>query len=87
VRRFLASRNTQLPEGSPRDAPGTETLHGLVNLKNKLLLRLIEEVGVDVFADTVACIKQWRAEGKKIAVITRVNTAPPSSGGGARPSF
>lgn len=69
MRRFLASRHTQLPEGSPRDAPGTATLHGLVNLKNKLLLRLIEEEGVDVFADTVACIRQWRAEGKKIAVI------------------
>jgi beta-phosphoglucomutase-like phosphatase (HAD superfamily) len=69
VRSFLASRNTQLPAGSPRDAPGTETLHGLGNLKNKIFLRLMEEEGVDVFADTVACIKQWRAEGKKIAVI------------------
>ena len=69
IRSFLASRNVQLPEGSARDAPGTETLHGLGNLKDKRFLRLIEEEGVDVFADTVARIRQWRAEGKKIAVV------------------
>jgi beta-phosphoglucomutase-like phosphatase (HAD superfamily) len=42
IRSFLASRGMRLPEGSPRDAPGTETLHGLSNLKNKVLLRLVE---------------------------------------------
>ncbi len=70
VRSFLASRNIHLPEGTPRDAPGTETLHGLGNLKNQVFLSIIEGEGVDVFGDAVACIKQWRAEGKKIAVIS-----------------
>jgi trehalose-phosphatase len=70
IRRFLASRNVSLPEGSCRDAPGTETLHGLSNLKNRLFLRLAEEEGVDVYADTVSRLKKWRAEGKKIAGVT-----------------
>ncbi len=70
VRGFLASRSVSLPEGSARDAPGTETLHGLSNLKNRVFLRLIKEEGVDVYADAVSRIKQWRAEGKKIAVVS-----------------
>jgi trehalose-phosphatase len=70
IRRFLASRNVSLPEGSCRDAPGTETMHGLSNLKNRLFLRLAEEEGVDVYADTVSRLKKWRAEGKKIAGVT-----------------
>jgi beta-phosphoglucomutase-like phosphatase (HAD superfamily) len=70
IRNSLASRGMRLPEGSPRAAPGTETLHGLSSLKNKILLRLVEEERVDVYTDAAACIRQWRAGGKKIAVIT-----------------
>lgn len=69
IRGFLASRGMRLPEGSTHAAPGTETLHGLGNLKHKILLRLVEEEGVDVFTDAVARIRHWRAGGKKIAVI------------------
>jgi len=70
VRSFLASRNIRVHEGLPGDPGGMVTIHGLANLKNKFFLQLIEEEGVDVYQDTVAWVKQWRAEGKKTAVIS-----------------
>src|SRR4051812_45917338 len=43
VRSFLASRGIQLPEGDPDDPPGTETVNGLGNHKNEILLKRIRE--------------------------------------------
>ncbi|HEU4793889.1 MAG TPA: hypothetical protein VFS96_09555, partial [Nitrolancea sp.] len=48
VRDFLASRGITLPEGTPDDPPGSETVHGLGNRKNVFLLRRISEDGVQV---------------------------------------
>ena len=49
VRDFLASRGIDLPEGSPDDDPGEETVNGVGNRKNELLLKTIAEQGVTVF--------------------------------------
>jgi beta-phosphoglucomutase-like phosphatase (HAD superfamily) len=46
VRAFLASRGISLPEGTPDDPPGKETVHGLANRKNQALLRRLRESGV-----------------------------------------
>ena len=46
VRDFLASRGIELPEGSSDDPPDAETVDGLANAKNELVLRLIREQGV-----------------------------------------
>lgn len=70
VRSFLASRNIRVHEGLPGDPGGMVTIHGLGNLKNKIFLQIIEEEGVDVYQDTITWVKQWRAEGKKTAVIS-----------------
>ena len=40
---FLASRGIELPEGKPDDPPSAETVHGLGNRKNELVLRMIRE--------------------------------------------
>jgi beta-phosphoglucomutase-like phosphatase (HAD superfamily) len=45
TRSFLASRGTELPAGSPGDPPGAETVGGLSNRKNEILLRRIREGG------------------------------------------
>src|SRR5262249_45169178 len=50
VRGFLASRGIRLPEGSPDDPPGAETVHGLANRKNEALGRRLEREGVTAFA-------------------------------------
>ena len=48
VRSFLASRGIELPEGTPDDPSGAETVAGLGNRKNELVLRLMRERGIDV---------------------------------------
>ena len=39
TRSFLASRGIELPEGTPGDPPGTQTIYGLGNQKNNLVLQ------------------------------------------------
>jgi beta-phosphoglucomutase-like phosphatase (HAD superfamily) len=49
VRDFLASRGISLPEGSPDDPPGTDTVHGLANRKNSELRRRLYGGGISPF--------------------------------------
>jgi HAD superfamily hydrolase (TIGR01509 family) len=49
VREFLASRGISLPEGAPGDPPGSDTVHGLANAKNRALHARIEHEGVSAF--------------------------------------
>src|SRR3954452_6436374 len=53
VRAFLASRGITLPEGAADDPPTAQTVHGLGNRKNALLLDVIERQGVDVYPGSV----------------------------------
>src|SRR3954471_19704231 len=46
VRSFLDSRGIELPQGTPDDPPGAETVDGLGNRKNDLVLKLIHDEGV-----------------------------------------
>ena len=49
VRDFLASRGIELPMGSRDDAPSTESVWGLGNLKNEAVLATIKSDGVEVY--------------------------------------
>jgi beta-phosphoglucomutase family hydrolase len=70
VRNFLESRGISLPEGSPEDEAGDETVGGLGNLKNLYFHELVKQGGVDVYDDTVAWLKQQRKNGMRTAVIS-----------------
>lgn len=70
IRSFLKSRNIVLPEGHPDDEAGKETVYGLGNQKNQLFLKLLDEVGVHVYPDTLAMLNKWKEEGLKLAVIS-----------------
>lgn len=70
VREFLASRGITLPEGSPDDPPGAETVNGVGNRKNELLLRVIDERGVDPYPGSVRYLEAVRDAGLAIAVVT-----------------
>ncbi|HEX2191581.1 MAG TPA: beta-phosphoglucomutase family hydrolase [Acidimicrobiales bacterium] len=70
VRAFLASRGIVLPDGDPHDAPGHETVHGLGNRKNELVLRLIREAGVEVFEGSVRYLEAARDAGLARAVVS-----------------
>jgi beta-phosphoglucomutase family hydrolase len=70
VRDFLASRGIELPEGTPGDPPETDTIHGVGKRKNVLVLKLIEERGVDVYEGSVRFVDAARAAGLKTAVVS-----------------
>jgi beta-phosphoglucomutase family hydrolase len=76
VRDFLASRGIRLPEGSPDDGPGVETVHGLGNRKNEALLRWIREEGVEVFEGSRRYLEAARDAGlRRVVVSSSANTA------------
>lgn len=70
VRTFLASRGVTLPEGEPDDPPAAETVAGLGNRKNELVLRLIEQQGVVVFEGSVRYLHAVRDAGLSPAVVS-----------------
>ena len=70
VRDFLRARGIDLPEGSPQDAPGTETVCGLGNRKNDLVNAAIAAGEVATFPASVALVRRLRENGIKCAVVT-----------------
>jgi beta-phosphoglucomutase family hydrolase len=76
TRGFLQSRGIDLPEGSPDDPPGALTVHGLSNQKNELVLRMLREGGVEVYASSVRYVQAVRDAGLRTAVVSSsANTA------------
>ena len=70
VRSFLESRGVTLPEGSPDDPSTAETIHGLGNRKNDLVLELLGREGVDVYESSVRFVEAVRAAGLRRAVVS-----------------
>jgi beta-phosphoglucomutase family hydrolase len=70
VRSFLAARGIQLPEGSAEDPPDADTIHGLGNRKNEILLRLIHEQGVQPYEGSVRYVEAVRTAGLRRAVVS-----------------
>ena len=70
VRAFLGSRGISLPEGGPDDPPDAETVHGLGNRKNDLLLELLRRDGVDRYEGSVRFVEAARAAGFPTAVVS-----------------
>jgi beta-phosphoglucomutase family hydrolase len=70
VRGFLGSRGIELPEGEPDDPPGAETICGLGNLKNELVLKLIREQGVDAYEGSIRYVHAVRDAGLRRAVVS-----------------
>jgi beta-phosphoglucomutase family hydrolase len=70
VRTFLASRQIELPDGAPDDPPDVETVYGLGNRKNALVLRLIRERGVEVYPGSIEYVRAVRRAGLACAVVS-----------------
>ena len=70
VRAFLASRDIELPEGTPDDPDDALTVHGIGRRKNDLVLGLIREGGVDAYPGSVALVRAARERGLGCAVVS-----------------
>jgi beta-phosphoglucomutase family hydrolase len=67
---FLASRGIGLPEGSPEDPASAETVHGLGNRKNEIVLAMIRENGVEAYDGSVRYVRAVRQAGLQTAVVS-----------------
>lgn len=76
VRTFLASRGIALPEGAPDDPPTAETVNGLGNRKNTIVVRRIQREGVQVFDGSVAYLRAATAAGMLCAVVSASANTP-----------
>ena len=70
VRDFLKSRGIELPEGGPHDSPQAETVCGLGNRKNRMVVTAIEEKGVEAYEGSVRFVHALRGQGYKVAAVS-----------------
>ncbi|MFD9892384.1 HAD family hydrolase [Amycolatopsis sp. NPDC059027] len=70
VREFLRSRGIELPDGQPDDANDTATVNGVGNRKNELVLKIIDERGVNPYPGSVRYLRAVKDAGLRIAVVT-----------------
>lgn len=78
VRSFLASRGVTLPEGTPDDPSGADTVHGLGRRKNDLVLRVLERDGVEVYEGSVRYVEAVRDAGLRRAVVSASRNCGPA---------
>lgn len=70
VRSFLASRGIELPEGEPSDSSDVDTVIGLGDRKNALVLSLIRSRGVEAYPGSVVYVRTARAAGMHLGVVS-----------------
>jgi beta-phosphoglucomutase family hydrolase len=70
VRSFLASRGIDLPLGDPSDSTTAETIIGLGNRKNVIVLRMIRDQGVKAYDGSVRYARAAREAGLRSAVVS-----------------
>jgi beta-phosphoglucomutase family hydrolase len=75
VKSFLESRHIELPQGTPEDPPSAQTIDGLGNRKNELVLKLIHENGVQPYEGSVRYVKAAAQAGLRRAVVSSSTNA------------
>jgi HAD superfamily hydrolase (TIGR01509 family) len=70
VRGFLASRDITLPEGTPGDGPEAATVQAIATRKNDMVLRELDEHGVEVYPGSVRYLRAVKDAGPATAVVT-----------------
>jgi beta-phosphoglucomutase family hydrolase len=75
VQEFLRSRGIKLPRGTPDDPPSAETVDGLGNRKNELVLQVIHERGVETYPGSVRYVSVARDASLRRAVVSSSTNA------------
>jgi beta-phosphoglucomutase family hydrolase len=70
VRGFLGSRGIAVPEGSPDDPPEAATVLAISTRKNEMVLRELDEHGVEVYPGSIDYLREVKAAGLATAVVT-----------------
>jgi HAD superfamily hydrolase (TIGR01509 family) len=70
TRMFQRSRGIVLPDGGSTDTAADETVRGLGNTKNAIVLRTMAQSGVDAYPGSVRYVRAARAAGLARAVVS-----------------
>ena len=70
VHGFLASRGITLPDGDARDPPATETVSGLANRKNQVLLEMLARGSAHAFQGARLYLELVRDAAMRCAVVS-----------------
>lgn len=76
VRDLLASRDIELPEGTPEDGPEEETVCGLGNRKNVIFGEVLERDGVTAYPGSVRLLEALEERGMPMAIVSSSRNAP-----------
>lgn len=77
VRTVLASRGVEIPEGTPDDLPGADTVCGLGNLKDEDFIAALHTQGISAFPGSVALLDTLAALEVPGAVVSSSRNAMP----------
>lgn len=77
VRSFLAARGIILPEGTPDDPPGDESVCAMGNRKDRLFNAIIERDGIEAYPGTLAVLEVLDRAGVPQAVVSSSKNARP----------
>ena len=75
VRSFLTARGIDLPEGEENEPADAETVDGLGNRKNEIVLRMIRDEGVEAYPGSVRYVHAARDAGLGRAVVSSSNNS------------
>ena len=75
VRTFLASREIVLPDGSPDDAPGNDTMWALGNRKNELFNAILDRDGIAPYPGSQATLDLLEQIGVPSAIVSSSKNA------------
>ena len=75
VRSFLSSRDVTLPEGSPTDAPGTDTICAMGNEKNALFNTILDRDGIAPFPGSARTLDLLAAIGVPAGIVSSSKNA------------
>jgi beta-phosphoglucomutase family hydrolase len=77
VRSFLTARGVELPDGTPDDPPGDDTVAAMGNRKDELFRELLERDGVAPYPGTMALLEELDRLGIAQAVVSSSRNARP----------
>jgi len=76
VRDFLASRDIELPLGTPQDAPSELTICGLGNRKNEVFNEVLSDEGVDAYPGSIQLLDHLAGLHVPLAIVSSSKNAP-----------
>jgi beta-phosphoglucomutase family hydrolase len=77
VRDFLTSRGVTLADGTPDDAPGSDTVCAMGNRKNELFNVVLERDGIVTYPGSQATLDLLAANGVPSAIVSSSKNAVP----------